>query len=247
MNVERLQKVISQAGIASRREAETLITAGRVSVNGKVATELGVKIDPVKDRVRVDGKLIRGEKLVYLLLFKPKGVVSTLSDPEGRETVAGLTDGVPQRVYPVGRLDYNTEGALLLTNDGNLTHALLHPSRHVLKTYIARLKGIPGEDALDKLRVGIRLDDGITAPAEVYLLEADREKGDCRIEISIHEGRNRQIRRMCEAIGHPVKQLKRIRFAFLTLDGLKRGQYRLLTEAEVKRLKLLASEAAANE
>jgi 23S rRNA pseudouridine2605 synthase len=240
--LERLQKVISQAGIASRRESESIITAGRVTVNGKVVSELGVKVDPVKDKVRVDGKLIRVDKLVYLLLFKPKGVVSTLSDPEGRETVAQLVSEVRQRVYPVGRLDYNTEGALLLTNDGELTHALLHPSRHVKKTYIARIQGIPEEEKLDKLRTGIKLDDGMTAPAEVYLLEADPAKGDARIEISIYEGRNHQVRRMCDAIGYSVKQLKRVSFAFLTLEGLKRGQFRPLTDDEVKRLKLLASE-----
>jgi 23S rRNA pseudouridine2605 synthase len=240
--LERLQKVISQAGIASRREAETIITAGRVSVNGKVITELGVKVDPVKDKVRVDGKLIRVDKLVYLLLFKPKGVVSTMSDPEGRETVAQLVADAPQRVYPVGRLDYNTEGVLLMTNDGELTHALLHPSRHVDKTYIARIQGIPTEEKLDKLRTGVKLDDGITAPAKVYLLEVDREKGDARIEITIHEGRNHQVRRMCDAIGYSVKQLKRVSFAFLTLEGLKRGQFRPLTEDEVRRLKLLASQ-----
>jgi 23S rRNA pseudouridine2605 synthase len=241
--LERLQKVISQAGIASRRESETIITAGRVTVNGKVVTELGTKVDPFKDKVRVDGKLIRVDKLIYLLLFKPKGVVSTLSDPEGRETVAQLVADVPQRVYPVGRLDYNTEGVLLMTNDGELTNALLHPSRHVDKTYIARVKGIPAEEKLDKLRTGVKLDDGMTAPAKVYLLEADREKDDARIEITIHEGRNHQVRRMCDAIGHSVKQLKRVSFAFLTLEGLKRGQFRSLTDDEVKRLKLLASEA----
>ncbi|MDF2501087.1 MAG: rluB [Anaerosporomusa subterranea] len=241
--MERLQKVISQAGIASRRESETIITAGRVTVNGKVVTELGTKVDPFKDKVRVDGKLIRVDKLIYLLLFKPKGVVSTLSDPEGRETVAQLVADVPQRVYPVGRLDYNTEGVLLMTNDGELTNALLHPSRHVDKTYIARVKGIPAEEKLDKLRTGVKLDDGMTAPAKVYLLEADREKDDARIEITIHEGRNHQVRRMCDAIGHSVKQLKRVSFAFLTLEGLKRGQFRSLTDDEVKRLKLLASEA----
>lgn len=240
--MERLQKIISQAGIASRREAETFITAGRVSVNGKVVTELGTKVDPAKDKVRVDGKLLRGEKTVYLLLYKPKGVVTTLSDPEGRETIAELVKDVPERVYPVGRLDYNTEGALLLTNDGELTHALLHPSRHVEKTYIARIKGIPQEESLDRLRVGVKLEDGMTAPAEVYLLESDRERDDSRIEITIHEGRNRQIRRMLQAIGHPVKQLKRISFAFLTLEGLGRGQFRPLTEDEVKRLKQLSTE-----
>ena len=240
--MERLQKIISQAGIASRRESETLITEGRVSVNGKVVTELGTKVDPTKDKVRVDGKPIRGEKLVYLLLFKPKGAVSTLSDPQGRQTVADLVAEVPERVYPVGRLDFNTEGALLLTNDGELTHALLHPSRRVKKTYIARLQGIPAEEKLDRLRAGVKLDDGPTAPAEVYLIETDREKDDSRIEVTIYEGRNRQVRRMCDAIGYPVKQLKRISFAFLNLDGLKRGQHRHLTEDEVKRLKTLADE-----
>lgn len=240
--MERLQKIISQAGLASRREAESIITAGRVTVNNKVVSELGAKADPRKDKIRVDGKLIHGEKLVYLLLFKPKGVVSTLSDPQGRETVAQLVAEVPQRVYPVGRLDYNTEGALLLTNDGSLTHALLHPSRHVKKTYIARLQGIPAEEKLDRLRTGIQLEDGMTAPAEVYLLESNREKDDSRIQLTIHEGRNHQVRRMCDAIGHSVKQLKRISFGFLTLEGLKRGQYRHLTQDEVKRLELLAGD-----
>lgn len=239
--MERLQKIISQAGIASRREAETIITAGRVTVNNKVVRELGSKADLFKDKIRVDGKLIRSEKPVYLLLFKPKGVVSTLSDPQGRETVAQLVSEVSQRVYPVGRLDYNTEGVLLLTNDGNLTHALLHPSRHVKKTYIARVQGIPTEEKLDRLRSGIQLEDGITAPAEVYLMEVDRDKNDARVELTIHEGRNRQVRRMCDAIGHSVKQLKRISFGFLTLEGLKRGQYRHLTQEEVKRLELLAN------
>lgn len=217
-----------------------MITAGRVTVNGKLVKELGTKVDPLKDKVRVDGKPIRSEKPVYLLLYKPKGTVSTLSDPEGRPTVVSLLSEVDQRVYPVGRLDYNTEGVLLLTNDGDLTNALLHPSRHVEKTYIARIQGIPTEETLDRLRAGVKLDDGLTGPAEVYLLETDREKNDSRIELTIREGRNRQVRRMCDAIGHPVKQLKRISFAFLTLNGLKRGQYRHLTADEVQRLKALS-------
>lgn len=234
--MERLQKIISQAGLASRRGAEELIANGRVTVNGKIITELGTKVNALKDKIRVDGKLIRPQKYVYFLLFKPKGVVSSLADPEGRSTVAELMTGVDERVYPVGRLDYNTEGALIMTNDGELAHRLLHPSRKVAKRYIARVRGIPSEENLDRLRVGVMLEDGITAPAQVYLLETDQVVGDARIEITIYEGRNRQIRRMFDAIGYPVKQLKRTAVAFLDLAGLKRGQYRTLTNDEVKQL-----------
>ncbi|HWR38056.1 MAG TPA: pseudouridine synthase [Patescibacteria group bacterium] len=235
--LERLQKVIAQAGLASRREAENLITAGRVSVNGKIVTELGVKVHPVNAKIRVDGKLIIAEKLVYLLLFKPKGVLTTLQDSRGRKTVADLVRDVSARVYPVGRLDYNTEGLLLLTNDGELTNQLTHPSHHVDKTYLAKVQGMPTEDRLDKLRVGIQLEDGLTAPALIMIKERDQEKNLTTLEIVIHEGKNRQIRRMCEAIGHEVKNLKRTRLAFLTLEGLHRGQYRHLTPAEVRELK----------
>ncbi len=234
--LERLQKIISQAGIASRRESEKIIQQGRVSVNGKVVTELGTKVIPGKDRVAVDGKLISGEKLVYILLYKPKGILTTLKDPQDRKTVASLVTDIPQRIYPVGRLDYNTEGLLLLTNDGALTNALIHPSKKIDKTYIAKVAGRPSQNKIDLLRVGIRLEDGVTAPALIDEIEFERERNLTSFRLTIHEGKNRQIRRMFEAIGSDVKQLKRVKFAFLTLEGLRRGGYRHLLPQEVEAL-----------
>ncbi len=237
---ERLQKVISQAGIASRRESEELINAGRVKVNGVVVTELGTKVEPTRDKVAVDNKPIRTEKPVYILLNKPRGIVTTLHDPEGRKTVASLLPDISERIYPVGRLDYNTEGLLLMTNDGELTHALTHPSHEIDKTYRAKVLGRPPEEKLDRLRAGIKLEDGLTAPAKVNAVEYDREKDLTTVEIVITEGRNRQVRRMFEAIGHPVRQLKRVKFAFLTLVGVRRGAYRHLEADEVETLKNIA-------
>lgn len=235
---ERLQKVISQAGVASRRDAEKIITAGRVKVNGKTVSELGTKVD-LEDVVKIDGKAINREKPVYVLLNKPKGVVTTLKDPEGRETVASLVKDIPERIYPVGRLDYHTEGLLLLTNDGNLTQSITHPRHHIPKVYEVKVLGLPSDEQLDKLRQGIKLEDGLTQPAKVILLNRDQVKSVSELEVTIFEGKNRQIRRMFEAIGHPVRDLKRTKLAFLTLVGVKRGTYRLLTADEVKRLKSL--------
>lgn len=237
--MERLQKVISQAGVASRRESEKIIQQGRVTVNGKVVTEMGTKVTPGKDRIMVDGKPIAGEKLVYILLYKPKGIVTTLKDPQDRKTVASLVSDITQRIYPVGRLDYNTEGLLLLTNDGALTHALIHPSKKIDKTYIAKIAGRPSQEKLDLLRVGIQLEDGMTAPAVINMIDFDRERNMTSLQITIHEGKNRQIRRMFEAIGSDVKQLKRVQFAFLTLEGLRRGGYRHLLPQEVEALQNL--------
>ncbi|MDT8901182.1 pseudouridine synthase [Anaeroselena agilis] len=237
---ERLQKIISQAGIASRRHAEELITAGRVTVNGRVVAELGAKVEPGRDIVAVDGQTIAGEEKYYLLLNKPRGVVTTLSDPRGRKTVAELIADVPARLYPVGRLDYNTEGLLLLTNDGRLTHALTHPSHEIDKTYVASVAGRPTEEKLDRLRIGITLEDGVTAPAKVRLTGYDPVADTATLAIVIHEGRNRQIRRMCAAIGHPVVKLKRTEFAFLNLAGIRRGRYRHLETSEIAALKQLA-------
>jgi 23S rRNA pseudouridine2605 synthase len=235
--VERLQKVISQAGIASRRDAEVLITSGKVKVNGIVVTELGTKVNPLKDKVSVNGNLITSEKPVYVMLNKPKGIISTMEDPQGRRKVSDLVADIPERIYPVGRLDYNTEGLLIMTNDGAMTHGLLHPSRKIFKTYIAKVQGQPPEEKIDLLRIGIKLTDGVTQPALVRIMEVDREKNITSLEVTIHEGKNRQIRRMFEAIGYPVKGLKRIKFAFLTLTGLRRGQYRFLTNEEIAELK----------
>jgi len=238
--VERLQKILSQAGVCSRREAETRILAGRVMINGQVVTELGVKVDPVLDEIVVDGKRIAAQKHIYILLNKPTGVVTTLSDPQRRRTVADLLHGISERVYPVGRLDYHTQGLLLLTNDGDLANRLMHPRQHVDKTYVVKAYGTVSEDRLDILRTGIKLSDGITAPALIRILSVDNEQHFSMVEVTIHEGKNRQIRRMFEAIGHPVKQLERTRIAFLTLQNLPAGSFRHLTKDEVNRLKKLA-------
>ena len=231
--MERLQKLIARAGICSRREAEKLILDGKVSVDGKIIRELGAKADPSKNKIRVDGKILRfNTEKIYLLLNKPRGYVSTVKDERGRKTVLDLLgENFSERVYPVGRLDLNSEGLLILTNDGDLTNALIHPRFEVEKTYRAKISGDLTEEKLDKLRAGIELDDGLTAPAEIYLLDKDF------VEITIHEGRNRQVRRMFAAIGCDVKRLRRIKFAGLTLDGLKVGQWRNLTAEEISRLK----------
>lgn len=236
---ERLQKVLAAAGIASRREAEKYILAGRVSVNGKKITELGTKVNE-KAFILVDGKPLKREKKKYFLFYKPRGVVTTMSDPQNRRTVKDYFEQVTERVFPVGRLDYNTEGLLLVTNDGELAQALTHPSREVLKTYRVAVPGIVPQEQLDKLRIGIKLEDGLTSPALVTLLEYDHEKNMTWFDISIHEGRNRQVRRMCDFIGFPVRRLKRIQFGKLTLGGLSSGKYRELNESEIENLKLAA-------
>lgn len=242
--MERLQKIISQAGIASRRAAEKLIVEGRVKVDGKVITELGTKIEGSAHEIAVDGTVIsREEKRVYYILNKPKGYLSTAKDERGRKTVLDLLPGIKERVYPVGRLDNNTEGLLLLTNDGALMNSLLHPKYEIYKTYVAHVSGQPVEEALDKLRAGIMLEDGPTAPAKVYVTGMDPMRDLTEIEVTIHEGRNRQVRRMFEAIKHDVKALKRVEFAGLTLSGLRRGQYRELTPREIAYLQEFASEA----
>ena len=236
---ERLQKIIAQAGIASRRAAEGLILAGRVTVDGQIVTELGGKYDSSCQRICVDGKALSlAEEKVYFLLNKPKGYLSTAKDERGRRTVLDLLPEVKERVYPLGRLDNNTEGLLLISNDGQLMNGLLHPRYKVNKTYIARVTPLPTEKSLDKLRQGIKLDDGLTAPAVVKLMETDA--AEAKVEITIHEGRNRQVRRMFAAIGCDVRALKRVKFAALTLAGVKRGHYRQLTNAEVAELYRIA-------
>lgn len=232
---------MSQAGIASRREAEKMILAGRVKVNGTLVKELGTRVNSARDKIVVDGKLIAAQEHIYVVLNKPKGVVSTAKDERERKTVIDLLTEIKQRVYPVGRLDYNTEGVLLLTNDGELTNMLIHPKYKIYKTYIAKVAGIPTEEKLDLLRVGIRLEDGVTAPARINLLDIDPVRNTATIEFIIHEGKNRQVRRMCEAIKHPVNSLKRVKFATLDLEGLRRGQYRILEEDEVEALKRMVN------
>ncbi len=221
--MERLQKVMAHAGVASRRDCEKLISAGRVKVNGKKVTEMGLKVDPGQDIIEVDNQIIGSqEEKVYFLLYKPTGYVTTTNDPQGRQAVLDLVKA-PQRIYPVGRLDCDTEGLLILTNDGDLTFKLTHPKHEVDKVYHALVQGEPAEAALARLRRGITLDDGPTAPAKVSRLK--KIQGNTLLEIIIHEGRNRQVRRMCEAVGHPVLALKRVAIGDLTLGDLKPGQY----------------------
>lgn len=244
---ERLQKIIAAAGIASRRHAEQLIQSGMVSVNGQTVTELGTKADPEHDHIKVGNKVLKApERHVYILLHKPKGYVTTSSDPEGRPTVMDLIRNVGSRIYPVGRLDYASEGLLLLTNDGELTQKLTHASSHVAKTYLVKVSGIPTEDNLKRLRQGIVLqsvkpksgdkrapEKVRTAPAKIRIF---KEGDNPWYEMTIIEGRNRQIRRMFEEIGHHVEKIKRVKYGPLELD-VESGKYRALTEAEVAKLK----------
>ncbi|MBN6188526.1 rRNA pseudouridine synthase [Aneurinibacillus sp. BA2021] len=235
--MERLQKIMAQAGVASRRKCEELITAGRVKVNGATIRELGYKADPARDTIEVDGKKIERENHVYFLLHKPTGYITSVTDPQGRRTVLDLMKGIPQRVYPVGRLDYDTSGLLLLTNDGEFANHIAHPRHELDKVYEAVVKGRVEERALVRLREGVLLEDGMTAPAEAVCLGFQERSGTSVIRLTIHEGRNRQVRRMCEAVGHPVLALERVRLAFLTLDGVPKGAYRALTAEEVRRLR----------
>lgn len=233
---ERLQKIISAAGVASRRAAEQLILDGRVRVNGKVVTELGSKADAGKDHIKVDGKLINPRQpQTYIMLNKPAGYVTTMSDPEGRPTVLELLKGLKTRVYPVGRLDYNTEGLLLLTNDGDFAHLITHPKHEFPKTYRAKVKGVLEDRRIAELEEGIYLDDGKTAPAKVKKLS--KEEVNSWLEITIHEGRKRQVRRMFDRVGHSVIKLKRVRVGNLALGDLDEGAFRHLDAAEVAALK----------
>ncbi|CAJ1314508.1 pseudouridine synthase [Paenibacillus sp. PK4536] len=235
--MERLQKILAQAGIASRRKCEELIVAGKVTLNGEVVTELGTKADPTVDEIIVNGRSIAAEKKVYIMFNKPKGVITSASDPEGRKIVGDYLKGVRERVYPVGRLDYDSEGLLILTNDGELANRLTHPRHHVPKTYHVTVEGVPHGTALEKFRQGIQLEDGMTQPAEADYYDIDTEKKQATIRVTIHEGRNRQIRRMFEALSHKVVRLKRISFGELLIGNLKRGLYRHLTKEEIDKLK----------
>ncbi|MGH9042158.1 MAG: pseudouridine synthase, partial [Acidimicrobiia bacterium] len=235
---ERLQKVLARCGFGSRRACEDLIEDGRVTVNGEEAV-LGRRVDPVADRIEVDGVVVPvAPGLVYYLLNKPAGVVTTADDPQGRPTVVDLVPAEP-RVFPVGRLDYQTEGLLILTNDGGLAQGLTHPSRGVEKEYLVEVEGVPGKAALRRLRQGVELDDGPTAPARVRV--AQSVPGGAALEIVIQEGRNRQVRRMCEAVGHPVRRLVRTRIGPLTDRRLAPGRWRPLEVAEVRGLYIAVS------
>lgn len=237
--MERLQKVLAQAGVASRRKSETLIVDGKVKVNGVVVTELGTKVSN-SDRVEVEGIQLVKEKYVYYLLYKPRSVISTVHDDKGRKTVLDLFPLVDERVFPVGRLDYDTSGIILMTNDGDFSYLMTHPKFGIKKKYVAKVKGIPDRESLRKLERGIDLDDGKTAPAHVKMQTVDKKAGTALIEITIHEGRNRQVRRMFDAIGCPVLKLRRESFGTLTTHGLNAGEARELTKHEVKQLRVLA-------
>lgn len=237
--MDRLQKVIAQAGVTSRRKAEQLIKDRKVKVNGVVVTELGTKVSQ-NDKIEVNNIPIERENLVYYLLYKPQGVISSVSDDRGRKVV---TDYVPveERIFPVGRLDYDTSGLLLLTNDGEFANQLMHPKYEIKKVYIAKVNGIPTKEKLSTLKKGVDLEDGKTAPAHAKLLNVDQKKKKAIVELTIHEGKNRQVRRMLEAVGHPAEKLKRERYAFLDLKGLNPGDFRPLTPKEVKQLIALST------
>lgn len=235
---ERLQKLISQAGIASRRAAEDLIKAGEVAVNGEIVTELGTKADPEKDSIKVRGKLINTKlterENVYVLLYKPRGFLSSVADPEGRRLVTDLVPPSLGKLYPVGRLDYMTEGLIILTNDGEFTNFITQSKNRVPKVYEVKVKGIPNEKQIETLRRGVRLDGGFrTSPAEVSLL--DSTENNAWYEVTLYEGHNQQIRRMFDAIGHSVTKLNRIGIGHIRDERLKSGQYRFLTPQEVAR------------
>ena len=230
----RLQKYMALCGVASRRKAEEMIAAGQVAVNGVTVTEMGAQVED-GDEVRVDGKIIRPEaEKRYVIYHKPAGEVTTVSDPEGRACVLDHFRDYPVRIYPVGRLDYDSEGLLLLTNDGALTERLLHPSHQVDKTYLARVTGQVGMEEVRQLRQGVLLDDHKTSPAKVRVIKL--ETFATQVLVTIHEGRNRQVRRMFEAVGHQVLQLRRVQFGPLDLGDLRRGQWRELTAEEVRKL-----------
>lgn len=232
----RLQKYMAKCGVASRRKCEELIQLGVVKVNGQIITELGYKVNPEIDIVEVKDKRIKlEEEKIYIILNKPEGYVTTVKDQFKRPTVLDLVDNNGFRIYPVGRLDYNTSGLLLLTNDGDLAHKLTHPQHEIAKTYIAKLKGIPNEDELETFRNGIEIDGYITAKAYISILKKSRNSS--LVKIKIHEGKNRQIRRMCERIGHPVIKLKRVAIGEIKLGDLKTGEWRYLSKNEIKYLK----------
>jgi 23S rRNA pseudouridine2605 synthase len=246
---ERLQKILSAAGVSSRRAAEALILQGRVSVNGTPVTSLGSKADPATDTIAVDGRKIKtAVPLRYVLVNKPAGMVTTRSDPERRRTVLELVPPGLGYLYPVGRLDYDSEGLLLLTNDGDLAARLMHPRHEVPKVYRARVRGVPGPQAIERLARGIPLDGHRTAPAGIRVVRRlDSPRGsDAIVELTLHEGRNRQVRRMCEAVGHPVMSLGRIAFGPLRDPRLKVGHARELTPAEVRALQASAHLAPAS-
>jgi 23S rRNA pseudouridine2605 synthase len=240
---ERLQKILSAAGVASRRASETLITGGRVTVNGKTILELGTKADPERDDIRVDGQRIRiAERRRYLLLDKPRGYMTTRKDPEHRPTVFDLLPEVREYIYPVGRLDYDSEGLLLLTNDGELAERLMHPRHEVEREYHVRVRGVPTDETVGRLRRGVVLEGRRTAPADVSVMKErlGAREDQSLLSVVLHEGRTRQVRNMCEAVGHPVVRLRRVRIGPISDPDIRTGEHRDLTSHEVARLRKAA-------
>jgi 23S rRNA pseudouridine2605 synthase len=240
MSEERLQKIIARAGFASRREAEQMIREGKVTVNGKVVTELGTKADSVADHVKVDGRLItRPEAHRYILLYKPKEVMTTVHDPQGRRTVLDIIKGVKERIFPVGRLDFHSEGLILLTNDGELAFQIAHPKHGSIKTYHVKVRGVPEERLVDKLRRGITIDGHRTLPCDIERLRTTgrgEDQGNSWYDVRLREGRTQQIRKMFKAVGHPVTKLKRVAIGPLSDSKLSAGEWRELTKQEVRQL-----------
>ena len=238
--MERLQKVMAHAGIDSRRKCEQLILDGRVSVNGQVVRELGIKVSG-KDRIEVDGVPIYREEPRYILLYKPRGVISAVSDDKNRPVVLDYIQGIKERIYPIGRLDYDTTGLLLLTNDGGFANLLMHPRHQIDKVYVAKVKGIPAEDSLRRLAKGVVLDGKKTSRARAQLLSQNDQNQTAIVQLTIREGWNHQVKRMFEAVGHPVMKLKRERYGFLDLGHLQPSEWRELTAFEVSKLKQIAT------
>ncbi|RHW54595.1 pseudouridine synthase [Lactobacillus bombicola] len=236
MVLERLQKVIAEAGIASRRKAEKMIEEGRVTVDGAIITQLGTKVDTFSN-ITVDGEPIERESLHTYLFYKPRGVVSTVSDDKGRKTVANYFKDLPYRLYPIGRLDYDTSGLLLMTNDGQLANLLMHPRSEVAKVYVAKINGQLLPEEIGLLKRGVTIDHQKCAPAKVKIIRTDKKKNMQIVQLTIHEGHYHQVKRMFKAVNHQVRKLSRERYSFLTLDSLISGKYRELSHAEVDRLK----------
>jgi 23S rRNA pseudouridine2605 synthase len=239
MQLERLQKIIAHAGVASRREAEAMIRQGRVTVNGRVVTELGTKANAARDHIKVDGKLISSaEPHRYILLYKPKEVMTTVEDPQGRRTVIDFIRGVRERIYPIGRLDFHSEGLILLTNDGDLAFKVSHPRHGSVKTYHVKVRGVPEERLIDKLQRGITIDGKRTLPCEITRLRttARNDEGNSWFEVKLREGRTQQIRKMFQAVGHPVAKLKRVAIGPISDPKLTAGEWRELSKQEVKLL-----------
>lgn len=238
---ERLQKVIAQSGLTSRRKAEAMIEEGRVKVNGKLIKELGTKVS-LQDEIEVDNIPITKEKFVYYLLYKPRGVISSVQDDKERKVVTDLMPEVEKRIFPVGRLDYSTSGLLIMTNDGEFANLMMHPRYEMEKVYVAKIKGVPSKEKLTKLISGVRDKRDLLKATNYKVLSVDKQKNSIVLQIHLHEGKNRHIHRMLEGIGHQVLKLKREQFSFLTLEGLQPGAYRPLKKHEIERLITIALE-----